>query len=238
MEKKTVLLVDDVHFFLEQEKTFFNREEFNLKVARNGKEVLDILARAVPDLIVMDLYMPEMNGDECCRLIKNNTGFHHIPVIMVTIKGTDEDLKRCRDAGCDDIILKPINREHFIETTLKFLNIRDRAAPRYGARLRIHYGRNPGDLISEYTINLSTGGLFLETNNILPVDTPLDVEFILPNSDKIIRCKSRVAWVNHPELIKSPHLPIGMGLQFTGLTLEQMDSIRQFIKEQNLQPSW
>lgn len=238
MEKKTVLLVDDVHFFLEQEKTFFNREEFNLNVARNGKEVLESLAREVPDLIVMDLYMPEMNGDECCRLIKGNPDLRHIPVVMVTIKGTDEDLKRCRDAGCDDIILKPINREQFIEKALKFLNVQHRIAPRYGARLRVHYGHNPGDLISDYTINLSTGGLFLETTNILPVDTPLDVEFILPNSDKIIRCKSRVAWVNHPELIKSPQLPVGMGLQFIGLTLEQMDLIRQFIKEENLLPSW
>jgi CheY-like chemotaxis protein len=63
-----ILLADDVQLFLELEKSFFKREDVDVKVVRSGTEVLQSLACEVPALIFLDLHVPGMNGDECCRV--------------------------------------------------------------------------------------------------------------------------------------------------------------------------
>jgi len=230
MAKIKVLLADDVQLFLELEKSFFSREEVDVRMVRSGREVLEAVAEEMPDLIFLDMFMPEMNGDECCRKLKSNAALRHIPIVMVTTGGREDDLKLCRDAGCDEVVLKPINRHHFMETARKFLRMPERAEPRYSASLRLHYGKDSDRLLSDFTINLSTGGLFLETANPMPVDTPLLAEFVLPHNNRTISCRAKVAWVNHPELKKNHGLPAGMGLQFVDIPLADMDAIRDYIR--------
>jgi uncharacterized protein (TIGR02266 family) len=238
MPRKKVLLADDVLLFLDFEESFFKREDVEVMVVRSGTEVLQTIAGEMPDLIFLDLHMPGMTGYECCRKIKADAAFGHIPVVMATIGGRPDDLRLCSDAGCDGIVLKPINRYEFLETARKFLNITERAVPRYAARLSIRFGKEKDHLLSDYTINLSTGGVFLETASLMPVNSPLVAEFVLPHSNKTIRCKAKVAWVNHPEEIKNPHLPVGMGIQFLDIALEDINAIRDYIKGENLLPSW
>lgn len=238
MEKKKILLVDDVQLFLEQEKTFFHRGQFELLLADNGADALRIVREERPDLVFMDLYMPDMDGDRCCHTIKADEELRKIPVIMVTKGVNEEDFERSWQSGCDDIIVKPINRHYFMAITRKYLNIRFRTTPRFIARLAISYGENPEKLLSDYSINLSTGGVFIETADYLPVDTILNISFILPENERTICCKGRVAWVNHPELLANPNLPAGMGLQFLDISLDDMNAVRQYIKNEALMPFW
>jgi uncharacterized protein (TIGR02266 family) len=237
MGRKKIVLVDDVELFLMLEKTFFSREDFELITARNGKEAFTAITETNPDMVFMDLYMPEMNGDECCQLVKMDHKYRDIPIIMVTHGGREEDLERCRRSGCDDIVLKPINRHDFMTTAQKFLRVRERDAKRFHARLRVRYGAMSRDL-HDYSIDLSTGGLFLETTHPLLLETPLDLEFILPGTDTTIRCKGRVAWANNPKLRKKSHLPAGMGVQFLNLSLDDMNAIRNYLEIEGLEPSW
>lgn len=240
MDARTILLVDDVQFFLNQEKTFFDRNEFNLLLAKSGSEALEITRREKPDLIFMDLFMPGMDGDVCCYEIKQDPELQHIPVIMVTSGGNETDFERCWQAGCDDIVVKPINKTYFTAITRRFLQLSFRRVPRFSARIRIQFqgGSEPGKVLTDYSVNLSTGGVFIETVNILPVDTILQVEFMLPLYDKPICCNSRVAWVNHPEMRQHQNLPVGMGLQFNNLSWDDMQAIRQFIQKEGLAPYW
>lgn len=238
MEKKIILLADSALFFIEIEKTFFLRDNFELRTAHTGAEVLEIVASSCPDIVFLDLHMAEMSGDACCRRIKADANLKCIPVIMVTEGGREEDLEQCRQAGCDDIILKPIELENFILTAKKHLNIQMRTLPRYMARMRIHFGKDASQLFSEYTLNLSTGGVFLETMNLMAEGTPLAVEFVLPHRNIPISCKACVAWVNHPEMIRNPNLPAGMGIQFLDLSSESIEAIRSYIHEENLAPLW
>jgi uncharacterized protein (TIGR02266 family) len=239
LEKRKILLVDDVHLFLEQEKTFFNRGQFELLLADSGKEALRIIRDERPDLVFMDLYMPDMDGDKCCHMIKSDEDLRNIPVIMVTKGVNEEDFDRSWQSGCDDIIVKPINRHYFLAITKKYLNIRLRATPRFIARLRITYGKkNSEKLLTDFSINLSTGGVFIETADYCPVDSILNIEFILPEEQKTIGCKGRVAWINHPEHLINPSLPTGMGLQFLDISLEDMNAVRQYIKNEALIPFW
>ncbi|MBE0599434.1 MAG: PilZ domain-containing protein, partial [Desulfuromonadales bacterium] len=76
--------------------------------------------------------------------------------------------------------------------------------------------------------NLSTGGLFLAASHLFPVDTPLMLEFCLPPGDSV-SCQGRVAWVNHPEWIKNPGYPAGMGVQFLDLEAAQRQALTAFL---------
>lgn len=236
--KRKVLLVDDVQLFLDQQKTFFEREEFELLFARSGKEALRVAQEAKPDLIFMDLYMPEMDGDECCQIMKKNDSLRHIPVIMVTSGVGQEDFEQCWQAGCDDIIVKPINQHYFNAIVKKYLPVTERKSARFIARLRVEYGPDQESLLDDYSVNVSMGGLFLETVKPLPEESRLTLSFTLPRKEVKIRCSGRVAWVNHPEYIKNMALPAGMGIQFVDLSLKDMHAIRDYIKNGALLPSW
>lgn len=238
MRKKTVLLVDDVQLFLEQEKSFLDREEFEVLSAQSGREALRLAVECQPDLIMLDFYMPDMNGDCCCRLIKAVPALRETPVIMVTACNHQEDFEMAWKAGCDDIIVKPINGHFFKAIIKKYFPVIERTAPRYTARLRVQYGPEPKTMLDEYSINVSTGGLFLETPSVLQVGTSLTLSFQLPDPARTIECHGRVAWVNHPEMIKVQALPPGMGIQFLNLSLEELEAIREFIKKGALLPSW
>jgi len=184
------------------------------------------------------MYMPVMNGDECCRLIKDSEYGKNIPVVMVTSAGSEENRLRCLAAGCDEIITKPINRTHFLSIAKKYLEVHEREEPRYTTHLKVRFGTKMDNLLTDYTVNLNTGGLFLSYFEPFPVNTQLAVEFSLPESDKPIYCKARVAWVNEVGNPVKRDLPVGMGLQFIDITLGKMDSIREYIKEKALTADW
>ena len=225
---KKILLADDVDFFLTLEKTFLQREEIEILVAKNGRQAYEMIATHRPDLALLDLYMPEMNGDECCRQVKENPELSRIPVIMVTTAGKEEEQARCRKAGCDEIILKPIHRRTFVETIRSFLQVSERTEPRTPVQMEVKYGQQ--QLLTGYSVNLSTGGLFLETENPLSQDEALQLTFYLPNQNQPIACRGSVAWVNAPEVPSKPTLPSGMGIKFMDLELEQLHQIRAFLK--------
>ena len=115
--------------------------------------------------------------------------------------------------------------------------LEQRYDPRYKTRLAIFYGSRQHKLMTDYSINMSTGGIFVETGKPMPVDTVLYVEFMLPTDDMPISCKTRVAWTNKPGEIKSLDHPFGMGLQFLDISLENMHAIRDFIYESGLEPT-
>lgn len=110
--------------------------------------------------------------------------------------------------------------------------------PRMNVRLAVYYGRTSRTAMTDFSVNVSSGGIFIETDLILPVDTDLFVEFTLPVNDRRIRCRSRVAWTNEPENRKSAVLPSGMGLQFLDLPFDDMTVIRNYIEEVGLRPAW
>jgi uncharacterized protein (TIGR02266 family) len=105
-------------------------------------------------------------------------------------------------------------------------------------RLAIFNGPDQRILMSNYTVNMSTGGVFIESDNILPVDTPLVIKFNLPDNDIIITCNARVAWTNEPGHLKKLSFPSGMGIQFLDLSLENLQAIRILLKEGEFKPIW
>jgi uncharacterized protein (TIGR02266 family) len=235
---RKILLAEDKDLFLCLQKAFFARETVDLIVARTGRKVLEMAAAERPDLVLLGLDLPEMAGDECCRRLKENHTLRSIPVILLAPHDQPESLKRCLQAGCDDVVTKPICRPLFLQVAGRLLNIANRTGPRTSTRLRIHYGTGTQKLLTDYSVNLSAGGVFIESMEILPVETPLALEFSLPGGHLTIRCRGRVAWVNTADQPINFRLPPGMGVQFLDLSLNDLDTLREFIKNECLHPSW
>ena len=238
MKRKKVMLADDVVLFLELEKTFFQRREIDLVIARTGQQAVELANAERPDLIFMDLFMPEMNGDEACRLIKKNPELAEIPIVMVTQGGREQDVALCRDAGCDEVLFKPINRHLFMATANRFLELVDRQHPRVMARLQVRYGSDPQPTLTDYALNICDGGFFIATASPDTIKEPLSLEFVLPDRPKPVCCQGRVSWINEPGNLKRQTLPPGMGIQFLDLDLDDLHAIQEFIKQECLTPSW
>ncbi len=85
---------------------------------------------------------------------------------------------------------------------------------RFRVCLTISDGPDQNRTIINYVVNMSTGGMFVETSELLPVGTLLKVELMLPGNTTPLTCKARVAWTNGPNSLKKQSLPYGMGLQF------------------------
>jgi len=240
MTRKTILLVDDTRLFIDQEMFLINRDDIEVLTAHNGVEALKTIVEKKPDIVFMDLYIPDMDGDKCCHTIKMNKNLCHIPIIMIVQGENKEEFERCRQSGCDDIIVKPIKHLYFTAQIKRHLNIQLNKSDRFIAPLLIQYycSDDPERVFSSYSINLSTGGMFIGTKELLPIDSQLNIEFILPEDGRIIKCSGRVSWLNHPESIKNQDLPTGMGLQFMNLSMEDMNSLRKFIINQDIAADW
>src|SRR5690242_8703715 len=93
----------------------------HILTAGDGVEALDVARREFPDLIVMDRYMPRMDGITCCVAIKGDPKLRHIPVIIASNTDSPADLEEYTRAGCSAHLLKPFDGEVFLRTLKKFL---------------------------------------------------------------------------------------------------------------------
>lgn len=84
-------------------------EDYNVQVCSNGKEALDIVKEYLPNLIISDIMMPEMRGDELCHILKNDIETPHIPIILLTALNTDKNIIEGLQSGADEYVVKPFN---------------------------------------------------------------------------------------------------------------------------------
>ena len=123
MAKKnyTILVAEDEEYNFTLLKYIFEKEGAIVIRANNGKEAVEIFSENDNiDLVLMDIKMPVMNGIEATKAIKEiNT---NMPVLAVTAYALSKDRERCFQAGCDEFITKPINREKLLMLTNKWRN--------------------------------------------------------------------------------------------------------------------
>lgn len=107
--RRKILLVDDSTTVLMMERMLLQRHPFDLVVARDGAEGLEKARAERPDLILMDVVMPRMDGFEAVRCIRADEALRETPVIMVTTRGEPVNVERGYTVGCTDYITKPID---------------------------------------------------------------------------------------------------------------------------------
>lgn len=113
MSKPRVLIVEDNVDNFELVRFLLERAGYQVLSAANGVEGLNVAKRKKPDLILMDLSMPEMDGWQAAAQLKADKTTRHIPVLALTAHTLPGDRKRALDAGCDGYISKPINVASF-----------------------------------------------------------------------------------------------------------------------------
>jgi two-component system cell cycle response regulator DivK len=120
MEKKRILVVDDTEWNRDLIVQLLE-DEYTVLEAVDGKEGVDKAEQEKPDLILMDLGMPVMDGWEATRKIKANSALKHIPIIAVTSHAMVGDEITAREAGCDDYLPKPIDENELMIRIKRFL---------------------------------------------------------------------------------------------------------------------
>ena len=120
MQKKTILIVDDTEWNRELLVQLLE-EDYTILQAVDGADGVRMTEENKPDLILMDLGMPVMDGWEATRKIKANGALKHIPVIAVTSHAMVGDEIEARKAGCDDYLSKPIDDELLLQKIKKFI---------------------------------------------------------------------------------------------------------------------
>ena len=109
MPNEKILLVDDEPDFVEIVQFFLEENEYQVAAATNGEEALEKAIEEKPDLILLDIMMPKMDGFTACRKLKNNKNTRNIPIIMVTAIGRREDIAQASKAGANGYMMKPFN---------------------------------------------------------------------------------------------------------------------------------
>lgn len=119
---KTVLIVEDNELNMKLFHDLLEAHGYNIIGTRDGMEALRIARDRRPDLILMDIQLPEVSGLEVTKWIKEDDRLKSIPVIAVTAFAMKGDEEKIREGGCEAYIAKPISVSHFLETVKKFLH--------------------------------------------------------------------------------------------------------------------
>lgn len=108
-KQHSILVIDDEERVFDVIEGLLIREGYQLTYAPSGPAAIQQMDALQPDVILLDVMMPQMDGIEACRQIKANPNWKHIPIIIVTALTSKADLARSLEAGADDFISKPIN---------------------------------------------------------------------------------------------------------------------------------
>ncbi len=221
-----ILLVDDTELFLDLQKSYLRRKSFVLMTARSGEEALRLIRNDKPDLIILDLIMPGMDGDAVCREVKANPDTQAIPVVMVSSAHEKEQRERCYSAGCDAFVSKPLKREELLETIDRLILVAKRRHPRIPTHILAYV--TLGEMQTETWIHtLSSGGLFLEMDPPPERGAHLDLVFPISGLRGPVRAAAKVRWSGIVRL----NGPSGVGVEFTHIGKDEREAIRRYVEE-------
>jgi two-component system, cell cycle response regulator len=106
-----VLVVDDIAANVRLLEAKLAAEYFEVMSANSGQEALDLIEKQTPDIVLLDVMMPEMDGFETTQRIRGDERFRDLPIIMVTAKAMKGDREKCLAAGASDYITKPVDMD-------------------------------------------------------------------------------------------------------------------------------
>jgi uncharacterized protein (TIGR02266 family) len=230
---KRILLVDDAPMFLEIQKDFLKMSTLKILCARDGMEAFSTVKAAMPNLVVMDLYMPKMNGAECCRQIKSDPKLCSIPVIMATSACKEEDHQLCRDAGCNELLIKPFDRSVFLTAVRRYIPELDRRDPRIPFEAKVKFQAFRVSMTGVIK-DLSIRGIYVATEYNLDEGTEILLVFSLSEERReVFQAKGVVRWKNRAAHMVKTDYPPGFGVEFTGFQANSFAALQHFLSKQS-----
>jgi two-component system alkaline phosphatase synthesis response regulator PhoP len=159
MANEAILLVEDDQDIQELIRYNFAKEGYDIRAARTGEEALMRVRTKLPDLVLLDIMLPGIDGLEVCRSLKRDRRTQHIPVVMLTAKGEESDIVIGLELGADDYVTKPFSPKVLL------------------ARVRAILRRKTSDAAIEGTESLSVGDLTIHPHRheVLLSGAPIDL---------------------------------------------------------------
>ena len=170
-----ILIVEDEESVLDPLELLLSKEGFTIETARDGREALEKFAKTNPDLILLDLMLPEVSGTEVCRQIRTKS---QVPIIMLTAKDTEVDKVVGLELGADDYVVKPYSKAELV------------------ARIKAVLRRNNADAFVNQGGSISAGPVVIDVerhqvsindeNIALPLKEFELLEFLVRNSGRVL----------------------------------------------------
>lgn len=118
---KKILIVDDEQDIVESLKFVLEAADYTCYAAYNGEAGLRLAKEILPDLIILDVMMPKINGYKISRLLKYDNKYKNIPILMITARSQEEDKIIGEETGADEYITKPFDLDVVVKTVEKYL---------------------------------------------------------------------------------------------------------------------
>jgi DNA-binding response OmpR family regulator len=109
---RQILVIEDDHKTTELIRLYLEREGYRVWIAQDGRTGLGLIRQSQPDLVVLDLMLPKVDGLNICRTVRREA--YHVPIIMLTAKSTEDDILRGLDLGADDYMTKPFSPRELV----------------------------------------------------------------------------------------------------------------------------
>ena len=147
MVKENILVVDDEEDILSLVEYNLDKNDFSATCVATGEDALRVSKTMAPDLVILDLMLPSVDGLEVCKVMKRDPSTKHIPIIMLTAKGEESDVVKGLELGADDYVTKPFSPNILIARVKAVLRrnrmeIVDESATLRIQNLEIHPGRH------------------------------------------------------------------------------------------------
>jgi two-component system chemotaxis response regulator CheY len=230
---KKILLVDDSESFLMYVSILLHRMGFKKVIpSNNGTDALKLLRVLTPDIVLLDIGMPQMDGVTVLRHIKGDAQTSNIPVVMITISSDKQSYEACERLGCCGYIKKPINIAELNQVLYRCIssltkeNQRQFLRSSFNERVAVTCA---GIKKMHYAVNISQRGMYIRMKDPFPVGT--EVSITLPLKDgSLLNLKGNVIYIKNvsEELFK---IPPGMAIEFMDLTSNDSEILRVYISE-------
>jgi CheY-like chemotaxis protein len=220
--KVTVLIADDLKLFLEVEKSYLKRGGFEVIAAESGDQAVDLARDRPPNLILLDLEMPRMDGAAACAAMRRIPALAVTPIIIMSATGSEENRRRCLNAGCTEFVVKPEQPEELLGLIARVLSLKQREAARITVVFNVIGSHGTRQIVGQ-AHDLSVTGLLLETPAPLTLGSKLALEFYLPGTRSQIRVTGEVirgaaGTGNHQS-----------GIRFTDLSQADQEQILDYV---------
>lgn len=230
MDSKKILISAKVETLISFDSSFSAREGFTILTSKDAADLLTIARTQAPDIIFIS---PACTKEDrtCSRLLKEDNRISHIPVVAIVDSSKLAELNHVQHERPADVLFTPVNTHLFLASARRILGLASRAFPRQQTSLLIHFGLEPTDLHTACAFNLSTGGVFIATENPPAIDAAVHIQLDLYTAEESILCQGVVTWHNSTCDPCRPEMPSGFGLQFASLKIADLFAIRTFIDD-------
>lgn len=127
--RKNILVVEDEQDIIEVLRYYLEKESFRVHVAKDGFSALEMAGRIIPNLILLDMMLPQLDGIEVCKRLKADERLREVPIIMVTAKAEEIDKVRGLEIGADDYVTKPFSAKELMARVKAQLRRREGTTP-------------------------------------------------------------------------------------------------------------